>query len=230
MKAMTLAVGVLCAIPLAGIARSFHAQGTAAGATTSQVDALRTLDSDPSRRRQIEKAKEFRPTDQQIADAEAFIEKYSPNRFRAYKKVREAGGGPHLNLKRAIARNYLELRAIETADAALFAMKMEELKIEDDIFGIVAMARESGEKGDRVRAAIRPKVLELETNKKEQMLHRIEKMKAAMVAEQKKFDDMNDGSDRWINQRVNEEINRGGRLVPPVASRRGINAPTTAEN
>ena len=231
MKVMTLAMGVLCLTPLVGLVHVSGARG-AANAATSAGAAVAASQSASSRPTDLDgtkpkKLKDFKPNDQQIADAEAFIEKHSPNRFRAYKRVKETGVGPHANLKRWITRSHVDLKALENADPELYAMKLDELKIEDDIFGAVAASRE---KGDKLREELRPMIRQLEVKRKQEAMHRIEKIKSALVAEQKQLDDMNEASDRWIEMRLAEEMSRGGRLVPPVAARRDVAGPTTAEN
>lgn len=229
MKSMTLAMGLLCAMPLVGLADPSSVRNAAKA--DGLQSASRPTDTETIRRRPGDRLKDFKPTEQQIADAEAFIEKHSPNRFRAYKRMKEIGSGPHLNLKRWIAKNHLELKAVENADPELYAMKLDELKIEDDIFGVVASAREKGNfDKEKIRQETRPMMKELVAKRKEQAAHRIERMKSALAAEQKQLDEMNDSSDKWIDARLNEELIRGGRLVPPVFVPHEVNGPTTAEN
>jgi hypothetical protein len=230
MKSMTLAMGLLCAMPLIGLGESSPVRN-AAKTDAPQSATSRPTDTEAVRRRPGDRGKDFKPTEQQIADAEAFIEKHSPNRFRAYKRMKEIGSGPHMNLKRWIAGNHLALKAVENADPELYAMKLDELRLEDDIFGVVDAAREKGTfDKEKIRQETRPMMKELVAKRKEQAAHRIERMKAALAAEQKQLDEMNASSDQWIDKRLNEELSRGGRLVPPLAGRREVNGPTTAEN
>ena len=238
MKAMTLAVGLLCAMPLVGLGDPSTAHRAAAKPDAPPSTTTRALEPDgprPGARRPAEKladkVREFKPTEQQVADAEAFIETHAPNRFRAYKKTRDAGPGAHLNLKRWIARNHLELKALENADPELYAMKLDELRIEDDIFGVVSAPREKGPADrERVRQEIRPMLQELLAKRKEESAHRIARMRTALQSEQKQLDEMSTDSDQWITARLNEELSRGGRLVLPAPGRRDVNGPTTAEN
>jgi len=221
MKSMPLAVGLLCVIPLLGLAEpTFPRQGVRPN-TQPYVGDIKT---------QRKALKEFTPSDEQVIEAERFFEVNSPFHFRAYKKAMERSG-LHPFLRKWIAHNHRDLKAVENTDPPLFAMKLEQLQIEDRIFGIVADAREKGVlQRDRLRAELQPVLSELVSKRKEEAAHRIERMKSALQAEQKKLDEMNEHPEPWIEARITEELARGGRLFLPPDPRIRSNSPATTAN
>src|SRR5437868_2945922 len=108
-KHLKLAVGVLCMLPLVGLADPpSNSRGNANGnpngngngnGNNGREDRIRGADSRPGgggpgggegefpRRRPADRFREFTPSDDQIAKAEAFILEHSPNRYKAYKKT-----------------------------------------------------------------------------------------------------------------------------------------------
>ena len=233
-KHLKLAVGVLCVLPLVGLADPpSNSRGNGNGGRGE--DRIRGADSRPGgggpgggggegefpRRRPADRFREFTPSDDQIAKAEAFIQEHSPNRYKAYKKT--APNRPFL--VKSIVRGYLELKAIENDDPALYAMKLDQLAKEDEIFGLVAAARETQLPKDKLREQVRPLVKELLAKRKEEMQHRIDKLEMAKSTEMRRLNELNDLGDTWIDNRIDEEMNRNGRIMPPGPRRMDRQAP-----
>ncbi len=221
MKAMPLAVGLLCLIPLIGLAEPSLSRPGVRPNPEARAGEIKS---------QRKSLKEFTPSEEQVVEAERFFEANSPFHFRAYKKAMERSG-LHQFLRKWIAHNHLDLKAVENTDPQLFAMKLDQLQIEDKIFGIVADAREKGVmQRDRLRAELQPVLRDLVAKRKEEASHRIERMKLAMEAEQKQLDEMNEHPEPWIEARITEELARGGRLFLPPDPRRvaPVPAPTTS--
>jgi hypothetical protein len=227
MKAMTLAIGLLCAIPLAGLADQTATRGAKSDAKVKK-DPARAADGDHLQTPVRGRFKDFNPTPAQVTEAEAFFEVQSPAHYRAYKKAMERGGS-HRWLQKWIVRNHVELKAVETADPQLYAMKLDQIRIEDKIFGIVADANEPGPVDrEKVREELRPIVNELVATRKQESAHRIERLQTALKNEQSRLDAINESSDSWVDARISEELSRGGRLAVPQDARRTGTLPTTS--
>jgi uncharacterized coiled-coil protein SlyX len=219
-KHLKLAVGVLCVLPLIGLADPPSNSGGGGGG--GREEQIRGADSRPGggegempRRRPGDRFREFSPSDEQIAKAEAFVQEHSPNRYKAYKKP-----GPNRPfLVKAIVRGYYELKAIEIDDPALYAMKLDQLSKEDEIFGLVAAARETQLPKDKLRAQVRPLVKELLAKRKEEMQHRIDKLEMAKMTEMRRLNELNDVGETWIDNRIDEEMSRNGRFMHPGSRR-----------
>jgi hypothetical protein len=227
MKAMTLAIGLLCVIPLAGLAEPTATRSAKLDAK-KKVDSARISDGDHLQVPMKGRYKDFSPTSQQVAEAEAFFEAQSPYHYRAYKFAMERPG-QHRLLQKWITHNHLDLKAVENADPQLYAMKLDQLRTEDRIFGTVAEANEQGAVDrEKLVAQLRPIVNELVVTRKQESAHRIERLKSALAAEQARLDAMNESSEPWVDARIAEEVARGGRLVIPTDGRRGSISPTTS--
>ena len=217
MKLLSIAMGLLCAVPLAGLADSTPGRASSKPGTSRPAAPKLTV---------RQRMKDFAATPQQIRDAEAFFESHTPHHFGAYKKAIEKANGPHLWMQKWLAHNHMELKAIENADAPLYAMKLEQLGLDDQMFGLVADAPDkSPAEREKLRAEMRPLAKELAEKRKEEAAHRIARMKAALEAEQAQLDAMDNSSDPWVEKRINAELKRNGRLFSPADERPG---PTTA--
>ncbi len=223
MKAMPLAVVLLCGLPLIGLSEPSGSRPSARPTPEVRPNDIKT---------QRKSLKDFAPSEEQVVDAERFFEVNSPFHFRAYKKAMEHTPGMRQFLRKWIAHNHSELKKVENTDQELFSMKLEQLQIEDKVFGVVADAREKGVlERDRLRMELQPLMNDLVAKRKEEAAHRIERMKRALQAEQKQLDEMNERPEPWIDARITQELNRGGRLFsPPDLRRSGATAPTTSAN
>jgi HPt (histidine-containing phosphotransfer) domain-containing protein len=219
MKLLRLAMGLLCAMPLVGLADPSGLRVAAKASTSRPAEVKLTM---------RQRMKDFAASPQQIKEAEIFFEAHTPNHFRAYKKALERGNGTHPWMQKWLAHNHMELKAIEAADAQLYAMKLDQLQIEDKLFGIVADAPEKGTgEREKLRAEMRPLAKALAEKRKEEAAHRIARMQAALAAEQAQLNEMDNASEPWVDKRIAEEFKRNGRLFPPADGRPG---PTTAED
>jgi hypothetical protein len=229
MKAYRLAVGLLCALPLAGLAEPAKDRAASKGEPRIPTDAPRGEIKSALRQR----LRDFNPTERQIEEAQAFYSQHAPNFFKAYTDERELlfKRNPKARLlQKWITHNHLELRAIESADPKLYEMKLEQLGIEDKIMGKVADARSKKTLGQpETQSDIRTLTEGLLDSRKKEAAHRIIRMKALLDSEQKQLDEMSASGSAWVEAQMQKEIGRGGQFIPPEARADG-NGPTTAEN
>jgi hypothetical protein len=209
-KPLKLSLGVLCLLPLVGLA------DVPAGAPgDGREGRMRSAQSRPHEGAMPPRHygfRDFSPSDDQVAKAEAFVQEHSPNRFKAYKN---AVGPSRPFLVRSIVRGYLELKALENEDSALYSMKLDQLTVEDGIFGMVAAARESQLPKEKLREQVRPLVKELLAKRKQEMQHRIDKLEIAKIAETRRLNELNNIGESWIDTRIDEEMGRNGRFTVP---------------
>jgi hypothetical protein len=173
----------------------------------------RSSDADNVRRRLLNGM----PTDQDIAAAEEFLKTNSPNRYKAYQKLM-ASGGKHPFIQRGIVHGYLQVQLLKDQDPELYKMKIDELGLEDEMFGIVSDARKGGQPIDResLRKQLRPVDHALIEKRKEEFQHRIQKMQQAVDNEKLHLDKLQTADAAAIENRIDQEIDSVGRL-PGIA-------------
>ena len=176
------------------------------------------------KKRPIEKPQDLQANEALIKDAEVFFKTHAPNHLAAYRRYMERGKGQHINLRTWIVSSYMDLRAVENADPKLYEIKLDELKIQDDIFGKVTENRSVNDK-KLLREDLKPLMKDLLKKKKQASALRIEKLKV-MIENEKKFLSIDPTDDKIISSKVEEEIDRGARLFnnsvrdgrPPIKS------------
>ena len=161
------------------------------------------------------------PTEQEITEAEKFLKTYSPNRYNAYQKLMDHGA-KHPFIQRGMVNGYLQLQFLETQDTELYQMKLDELGLEDQMFGIVSDAREGSEKLGReaLRDRLRKLDQQLMDKREDEAKHRIQKMQQAVDNEKDHLHKLQTADAAAIDNRIDQEIDSVGRL-PGIAGGAG---------
>jgi hypothetical protein len=187
------------------------------------------------------------PTPEQLREAEAFAEKNSPNRYHAFKRFAEASNNQEntTRMRMSIVRGLLEMQALGREDNELYDMKLEEMRLDDQIFGAVAEYRKRVQNGEQVSRAdlrdqIKPQFKELLALRVKQAEHRIKKMETALADEQSRLERLKKVSDEGLSARLEQEIESGGvftsrgfgppgsTFAPPGRFREGSPPPATS--
>ena len=122
-------------------------------------------------------------------------------------------------MRYSIVRGHIEMQAIDREDHELYEMKLDEMRLDDQIFGAVAEYRkrtQSGEQANRteLRDQIRPQFKELLAIRRKEAEHRIEKMQVALKDEQARLEKLKRVSDEGLSARLEQEIEYGGVFRP----------------
>lgn len=162
------------------------------------------------------------PTDQQFKDAEDFVKKFSPNHYAAYQQMNNKGdvGEFRKRIRGAMLHGYLDLKVLEINQFDLYQVKLDQIKTQDDIFGVIsryrqlARVKDSEKARNEVREELRP--LEqslLESRKKESKL-RLRHIQAVAEREQNTLEQLERTGPTGIDSIINQEIENGGRPSP----------------
>jgi hypothetical protein len=165
------------------------------------------------------------PTTQQVHDAEAFVSMHSPNHFKLYE--RSIGRPIHPRMEAAIVQGLIELQAMEAADLELYKMKLDQIEVQDKIFGITDAQRESGRAVDRksLREQLRPQEQKLIELRKAEAHHRLERMAEALEKEKTRLANLEQMGSTGVDLLIDQDIDRigrgffggfGGRGYPPM--------------
>jgi hypothetical protein len=159
----------------------------------------------------------FTPTPEQVKEMEDFIRVNSPNRFQAYQNF-NAGADPmgnmHDRLQHALVRGYLELRML-SEDSEIYDLKLQQIKAQDDIFGIVADMRKSGSRSASSQA--RAKLRRLEENlrevRKQEATLRVQRLSDALEREKQRLADLTASSPADVDAAVQEDLQYSGQIL-----------------
>jgi hypothetical protein len=162
-----------------------------------------------------------RPTTQQITDAEAFVNQYSPIHFRIYQAAAQRNPDRHERIQWVIVHGYLDLQVVKGEDADLYQMKLDEIRLQDKFFGILWSARDGFRPLDRtdskLREELRPVEMELIAKRKEEASHRLAKMQLAVEREKQKLASLETPSSGAVDSLIDQDIDNSGRVMmgPP---------------
>jgi hypothetical protein len=162
------------------------------------------------------------PTPEQIGEMEKFVGDHCPNRFKAYQNFNAPlgpNGNGHERLQRAMVHGYLELQMLLGENPDLYGLKVEQMELQDKIFGKVAEARERAREGDyaRVRDELRPLEERLRENRRKQADLRVLQLSDALEREKQLRDSLAAGKSADVDKAVDDDIRFGGRIMwPPV--------------
>ena len=169
-------------------------------------------------------------------DAGKFMAENSPNRWKAIESL--PGHGPmHRVLMNVVVARWRSLESARTADPKLYDIKLSELKVEDEVYGLLAGTQSAAD-----REPLRQKLTEaskqlIDLNMEERQ-HRIDRLRQLLKGEEERLQADRGHADLLVERKVTSLINEGVSLRPdllhrPVSrdERRGgrqTPAPTTA--
>lgn len=158
------------------------------------------------------------PTAEQISAMEKFVQEHCPNRFKAYQNF-TAPIGPMGNgrerLQRALVRGYLELQILEAEDSDMFGLKVQQMELQDKVFGMVADAREGGRDTDytKVRSDLRPLEEQLRANRRQQAALRVQRLSDALEREKQTLGSLEGSGANDVAKAVEDDVHYGGRIL-----------------
>jgi hypothetical protein len=199
-------IGAACLAKAAPLDQDDHSR-TQRPPTTNPQSGL--ADAQDMRRRLLAGAT---PTAEQIKKAEDFLQTYSRHRYQAYKEL--IAERPRPGIQRAMVNGYIELYLLQYQDSELYQMKLDELALEDQIFGMITDARNSPEKVDQqqLHDDLRPVFQKLIDKRKQESNRRIKRMQDAVDNEKKRLDKLQTIDEARLDERIDQEIASGSRL------------------
>ena len=174
MMLRAIAVTFLSAIPACAFAQS------AADAAPSE-SAAQTPATKPSAGRRFAKPPAS-ITDQEIDEASPFMRDHSPNRWNAADTLPERDGLRRSVMSFILAR-YRSLEAIKDEDPKLYAIKLKELTVEDQIFGLIGHTQTRTQR-EPLRTEIREQTRQLVQLIISERQHRIDRLRANLKAQE----------------------------------------------
>jgi len=175
----------------------------------------------------------FPPSDEQVRAAEAFVGTHSPNHFKMYQELPD-----RFQPRSAIVQGYLDLQAVGLADPDLYKMKIDEIELQDKIFGILAKRAEGLIDRQSAREQIRPLEKQVIELRRAEANHRIERMQIAIQNEKDRVKNLDQISANGVDAMIDNEIEHGisngpfrlglFRGAPGPGGFRGMPPPTTS--
>jgi len=101
-------------------------------------------------------------------------------------------------------------------------MKLRQIEIHDQIFGVVFKYKEMGQlkDTDKIRAELRPMELELLQLRKDESKHRLKRMEEVAAAEKRNLESLEATGEKLVDGYVQQDIDSSERLMGPFNLRR----------
>ncbi len=158
------------------------------------------------------------PTDEQWNEAAEFMKNKSPKRWEAFAAMPEDRRDM---LRRMIYRRYEGLRSLEKSDAEMYQLKMQQMQVDDELFGLAAALRNADDQegvAEKLNKRVADKV-DLELKERELRLKSM----------QKALDDDRSHKDELIKKRL-EQVRSGRFLKGPHFGHPPATQSTTGES
>ena len=193
-----LAVGVLCGAVLPAVAMA--ANDGPGGRQPREVAAMG--DSPATRQRAAAVASE-----QELEDVGIFMQQFAPARWAALESLPEAGAVRRSVMIYVVAR-WRHLQMLREDDAQLYHIKVQQMTVEDGIYGLLARTRTPAER-EPLRKILREKVTELVKLGLKEREHRIERLRQALKVEEDRLAKDQGTTSRVVERRVDAFVTDG---------------------
>ncbi len=145
-----------------------------------------------------------------------FMREYSPRRLAAIESMPREGGMQG-SLRRFLFARWRNLQGIREEDPTVYEMRVQRLKAEDDIWGLIF----DWKKGDEItpsnalRKELRQRVGVLVDLGVRERQHRIERLEKLLASEREKVEADKQNREAIIDERVEAELAQGLQLPRP---------------
>jgi hypothetical protein len=146
------------------------------------------------------------PTAEEEAEARTFLEKNCPRRYATVQRGRKDGKVPT-----SLVRSYFDLEALRTAEPDLYDMKVEQVQLEDKIFGLTEAAR--GKPTTQSTTELREKVRQLVQMRIEEHQRRLDKLKFIADLEEQKLNILKSNTEQAIDSELERQRSSSERLA-----------------
>jgi hypothetical protein len=162
-----------------------------------------------------------------LPKALALLEAYSPQWFLAYQKAKDTLTPEQMEkLERVILGRYRHIQFTSWQGEEVKALKLEQLRLEDQLFGLRMEIKDSGgidsAKAKELKPKMREKVRELvRLRMQERELH-LKHLQGMIKFETEQLEKDRQKEEELVDERLEDEIkNDGSSLVPNRSERRG---------
>jgi hypothetical protein len=150
-------------------------------------------------------------------ETQAFMERFAPRRHAALEQMPE--GESKEQMKRFWFARYRSLQALQRRDATAYEQRLSQLRVEDQIFGIVSdWSSTADPNGEQLRETLRGQVSQLVDLDLLERQRRVEWLKRELADQSEQLDRAQKQRDTLVEQRVSRFADWAGRWA---ARRRG---------
>ena len=161
-------------------------------------------------------------SEQELEDIAAFMREFAPARWAALESLPESGAVRRSVMIYVVAR-WRHLQMLREDDTQLYDIKVQQMTVEDAIYGLLARTRTPAER-EPLRKILREKVTELVKLGLKEREHRIERLRQALKVEEDRLAKDQGTTSRMVERRVDAFVTDGPVTLHsdmPRGSRRG---------
>lgn len=125
------------------------------------------------------------PSEKEQQEVAAFMRQYAPNRWMAMEALPEAGTVRRGVMIYVVAR-WRHLEMLREEDPSLYEIKVQQLAVEDDIYGLLARTHSPAER-EPLRKTLHGKVTELVRLGLAERQQRIQRLRESLKAEEERL-------------------------------------------
>lgn len=205
MKLARLMLGVVCWVPMTVVAQDRPAPTVPSAAQrAAYAERYGAVFQGPRR-----------PTDAEVEEVSQFLREYSPNRWRALESLPEEGRERRAVMAFAVAR-WRGIQELKEAEPALYDLKLKQLKVEDDIYGLLAVKLPPAER-EPLRPKVRESVEQLVNLRMAERELRVESLRKQLKEEEERLASDKARVDKMVDRRTDTLMQEG-----PGALRLGL--------
>lgn len=169
-------------------------------------------------RNRAETARQNPPSDKEYEQASQFMREHSPNRWQAMEDLPEEGGLRRGVMNFIIAR-WRILQSTREEDAQLYEIKLKQVTVEDNIYGLLAHTQSPAER-EPLRKELREQARSLATLGLAERERRIERLQEMLKKQEELLSTDRSQLDAVVEQRTQALIQDGPTSLRPDFHRR----------
>lgn len=165
------------------------------------------------------------PTPQEYAEAQAFMQRYSPQRQKATDDLPE--GEKKERIKQFVFLRYRGFQSLAQRDLAGYQQRLAQLAVEDKIFGLVSQwSSATDEQRKQLREDLRAQAAQLVDMDLKERQRKVERLQAELEEQKQDLEHDRGERDALVERRLDRFVDWGNRL----AARRDRDAEKDAGN
>jgi len=150
------------------------------------------------------------PRPHEWEEVQAFMQRFAPRRYVALEQMPE--GESKEQMKRFWFARFRSLQALQKRDVAAYEQRLSQLRVEDQIFGIVSdWSPATDSTGQQLRETLRGQVTQLVDLDLQERQRRVEWLKRELAEQSEQLDRDLKQRDNLVEQRVSRFIDWAGR-------------------
>ncbi len=197
-----VAAGVFCAAVLPAVAMAAND-----GPAAREPRELAAPGDPPSPRQRAVLAAAAVGSEQETEDIAAFMREFAPARWAALESLPEAGA-VRRSVMVYVAARWRHLQILREEDTQLYDIKVQQMTVEDAIYGLLARTRTPAER-EPLRKILREKVTELVKLGLKEREHRIERLRQSLKVEEDRLTRDRGTTTRMVERRVDAFVTDG---------------------